>query len=244
MLNTSSFKKIHPFDRQAMIHFSLGFFIFVGFLSATFLMSQAQNLQSRAMIPTGTVQVRTTLESGKNSFTVGQPDTVNLQLNTFDTQVIGVQLIYTVTSTSFPTLTPDQIVIPAESGFVELFKNVTPVFGGYLVQIAVRPAGSISPTLTFSNNAFVNIVKMSVTPSSPGAFNIVFDPQQSTSLTTNSTDVLKTVPSFAVSVDDQVTPTATVQPGTSPMPTSTLIPSPTKGSKGKGNNNPKPTRSR
>lgn len=232
---TRKFNSIHPFDRKMFVRFALGVFIFAGFISGSFLVSQPQdNRHQAATLGTGPVEIRPGVGAGVTSFVAKRPTSLNLQLNTYNLPIIGVQLVYSINSAVLPSFSADQIVIPPNSGFTTLFKNVTRTTSGYNVQLALRPSGSINPSLTYSNNSFTDIVQMTLIPSGQGSISLNFVPTQTTSLTANSTNVLKPVASFTIPVLAEptpvllTTPTPVSQPTGVPQKTATPKPTRTK----------------
>lgn len=218
----SSFK---PFDYQTLVRFSLGLFIFVGFLSSTFLVNLNQDVRNQAMIDDGIVEVRSqTIPS--NQISQGQTTQIALQVNTNNVAIVGTQFIINVESSpSFAPLTTDQITIPSQSGLEPIYKKVEDLGGGsYEIQLSLRPRGEISKDLQYSNNNFVTIVQFPVTATdSSGQMNFSYDPEMSYILDGESADVMKTASAFTVNTVENPQPTVSTPPG---KPTST--PRPTK----------------
>jgi hypothetical protein len=221
-------KSFKPFTKKLLAQFSLGIFIFAGFLSAMFLSTESQDLRNQAMVEDGIVEIRPSYSPSNGVITAGSAGQLNLQINTHEVPIIGVQLILQVESNADLTLSQNSLVIPSESGLDAIYSNVVSLDGGgYEVQLSLKPRGPVSSTARFSNNSFQTIAQLNLNPQAAGSINFVYDVEMSYVLDGDSADVMKTATGFNMTVVEKTTPTT--QPTTTPRATRTPgDPSPTR----------------
>lgn len=211
-------RRLKPFTTQIFGYFTLGLFIFVGFLSSVYLTGISQDTRNQAMVADGIVEVQSVI-TPSNEINPGQTAQVALQMNTHNVSIVGTQFILTVDTNmgpnAFAPLTAEQITIPTQSGLQAIYKNVVDTGDGtYEIQLSLRPAGNISESLRYSNNSFVTIVQFPITATgTSGQRYFTYDTEYSYILDGENVDVMKSASGFQVNIAPSVSPT--VQPPTS-----------------------------
>ncbi len=211
MKQRSRFK---AFNHAMMLQFSLGLFIFVGILSASFLMNGNQDNRSEAMSSSGVVQLRPILSSGRQYFTVQELNNLSFQLNTNNTKVTSLNLTFGVQSSVLNTLSANQVTLFANDRWVVVGKTVTPVSGGYVVRLALKAKNT-----SVSTSSYTPLFQLALTPVKAGSITVAFDKSRSVALDTNNRDVLKSMDPFSFSVQRSSTPIGYPTTQVTPRPT-------------------------
>ncbi len=205
-----------------------GFVFLVLALAVVVVLSQRQqDVRQQASVADGLVKIT----QSSTSATLNQPSSTTLAINTQNTQITGVSLVFDIKA---QLAEPPTVVVLPESGLGEVTKMITPIDNGYNVKIMVLPA----PGQPYATALAKDFLEVGFIPTSTTPTELVFDGVRSTAYVFQVNppkDELQTIATLVVSLDEQPTPTPTT-PGatatptplpTTPGSTATPTPSPT-----------------
>jgi hypothetical protein len=177
-------------------------------------LKDSQDIRQQASIDDGKVLI-TTNPAPNATFQLNQPGTIDLRVNTQNTQVSGVQLVFHVVTSGVDTLN----VLPVASSGLDLeYVEVERTQDGFLVALIALPNQLGS---TFGTNTDVAFASLSFTPTANGSLRLAFDAEQSLSIDMGTDeDELRTIADVTYQFGEAIA-SATPSPvgSTSPSPT-------------------------